>query len=172
MIVPTSKEIKMKPDDFIVSKTDIKGRIVYCNAAFMQFSGYFEEELLGHTHNMIRHPDMPRAVFRLMWNNLLQGDEFFGFIKNLCKNGSFYWTYANVFLNYDADSQLKGYMSTRRYPPAEGVEFIKDLYQQMIEIESQYDGNREAMDASTNLLLETVSIDGEGYDEYVCSYFK
>ncbi len=172
MVVPTSKEKKLKPDDLIVSKTDKKSRITYCNGAFMEFSGYFEEELLGQSHNLIRHPDMPRAVFRSMWNNLQQGNEFFGFVKNLRKDGGFYWVYANVFLNYDEDNQLKGYMSTRRYPPPEGVEFMKDLYQRMIEIESQYDGSREAMDASTNLLAEAVSIDGEGYDEYVCSYFK
>jgi PAS domain S-box-containing protein len=171
MVVPTSKEVKMKPEDMIVSKTDIKGHITYCNDAFMEFAGYYEEELLGQSHSIIRHPDMPRAVFRLLWNKLHEEEEFFGFIKNMCKDGSFYWTYSNIFLNFGAENELLGYMSVRRYPPVEGVEFFQNLYQKMLEVESQYEGSREGMDASWSLLQEVVSEKG-GYDQYVCSYFK
>jgi len=69
-ITPTSVEKVMREDDFIVSKTDLKGRITYGNRVFVEFSGYEEEELLGAQHNIIRHPDMPRAVFKLLWDTI------------------------------------------------------------------------------------------------------
>ncbi len=171
MVVPTSKEKKLQPDDMIVSKTDTKGKIIYCNDAFMKYSGYFEEELMNQSHNLIRHPDMPRSVFRFMWNNLQKEDEFLGFVKNLRKDGGYYWVFANVFLNFDSNNNLLGYMSTRRYPHPEGVEFFQEIYRQMIDIESRYEGSREAMDASLNYLQEAVATKG-GYNEFVCSYFK
>lgn len=136
MVVPTYKEVKMQPEDLNVSKTDVKGNITYCNDAFMQFAGYLEEELLGKSHNLVRHPDMPRAVFRLMWNKLEEEEEYFGFIKNIARNGSFYWSYANIFLNFGVENDLLGFTSVRRYPPAEGIEFFQEVYQQMLEVES------------------------------------
>ncbi len=75
----TAQEILMNKHDFIVSKTDAKGKITYCNRIFIEFSGYAEAELLGQPHNIIRHPDMPRSVYRFMWHTLQQGDEFFGY---------------------------------------------------------------------------------------------
>ncbi len=171
MVVPTSKEIKMKPEDLIVTKTDKKGRIIYCNDAFMEFSGYTEEELLGQTHNIIRHPDMPRAVFRLMWDNLQEKNEFFAVIKNMRKEGGFYWTFAHVLPVFDLNNLLIGYMSTRRYPYPEVVEVFQALYQRMIEVESQYSHSHEAMDASNQLLQDLVTEKG-GYDEFICDYYK
>ena len=171
MAVSTSKEIKMKPEDLIVTKTDVKGRITYCNDAFMEFSGYGEEELLGQTHNIIRHPDMPRAVFRLMWNKLQEGDEFFGVIKNMRKGGGFYWVFSHVIPVFDLGNLLIGYMSARRYPRPEVVEVFQALYQQMIEVESQYSNSSEAMDASNQLLQDLVAEKG-GYDEFICDHYK
>ena len=172
MAVSPSKEIKMKPEDMLVSKTDNKDRYTYCNDAFMTFSGFSEEEILGQHNDLIRHADTPEAIFRLMWNKLQQGDEFFGVNKNLCKNGHYYWSYVNVFVNYDANNQLIGYMSTRRCPPPEAIDFFNELYPQMIEIESQYNDSSEGIDASYNFMNEAISKGGMGYDEYVCSYFK
>lgn len=171
MIVPTSRELKLQPEDLIVTKTDITGHIIYCNDAFMEFSGYNEEELLGQSHNIIRHPDMPRTLFRLLWNKLQEENEFFGIIKNMCKDGGFYWTFANISLNFNMDSKLLGYMSTRRYPPPEAVEFFQLLYAKMIDLESQCGNSQEAMDASNQLLQEVVAEKG-GYDEFVCDYYK
>jgi PAS domain S-box-containing protein len=86
-IQATQDEKKLAEEDFIVSKTDISGRITYANRIFMHIAGYSERDLLGIQHNIIRHPDMPRGVFRFMWNTLKAGDEFFGFAKNLCADG-------------------------------------------------------------------------------------
>ena len=171
MIEPTQKERKMKPDDLIVTKTDLKGKIIYCNDAFMEYAGFYEEELLGQPHNIIRHPDMPHSVFRLMWEHLQHGEEFVGFIKNLCKDGGHYWTYASVMLNFDLHDELVGYMSVRRAPPENAIEYFAPLYKEMLEIESKFDGKRQAMDESYQLLQSVASSKG-GYDEFVCSYFQ
>ena len=82
-IQPTSHEKVMRADDFIVSKTDIKGRITYGNRVFIEYSGYSEKELLGTQHNIIRHPDMPRGVFKFLWDNIAAGKEVFAYVKNL-----------------------------------------------------------------------------------------
>ncbi len=171
MVKTTSLEKKMQPDDMIVSKTDTKGRITYCNNTFIDFSGYNEEELLGQPHNIIRHPDMPRAVFRFMWETLQQENEFFGFVKNLRKDGGFYWVFANVTPSFNGDSCLLGYFSVRRYPQPDAVELLQHLYQRMCEIEAQHSSSQQAMDASTEILLEAVADHG-GYNEFVCSYYK
>lgn len=89
-ITPTRNERVMREDDFIVSKTDLKGRITYGNEIFIEFSGYTEQELLGSQHNIIRHPDMPRAAFKLAWDTIQAGREFFAYVKNMSKDGGFY----------------------------------------------------------------------------------
>ena len=90
-VTPTQHERLMREGDFIVSKTDLKGRITYCNRIFIEFSGFTESELLGAPHNLIRHPDMPRGVFQLLWDTLANGDEIFAYVKNMSKDGGFYW---------------------------------------------------------------------------------
>jgi PAS domain S-box-containing protein len=171
METPETKELKMKPDDLIVTKTDKKGRIIYCNDTFMEFSGYYEEELLGQPHNVIRHGSMPRAVFRLMWERLKEENEFVGVVKNRRKNDGFYWTFANIMPNFNAENEMVGYMSVRRCPPPEAIAFFDSLYVRMNDVESQFSDSREAMNASTDILMEAVAEKG-GYDEFVCSYYK
>ncbi|MCU7947140.1 MAG: PAS domain-containing protein, partial [Candidatus Thiodiazotropha sp. (ex Cardiolucina cf. quadrata)] len=100
-ITPTNHETVMDDGDFIVSKTDLKGHITYANRVFMRMAQYKESELLGVQHNIIRHPDMPRGVFRLLWNTIESGKECFAYVKNMSKNGDFYWVYANVTVDYD-----------------------------------------------------------------------
>ena len=157
----------MKPDDFIVSKTDAKGRITYCNRIFIEFSGYDEAELLGQPHNIIRHPDMPRSVYRFMWHTLQQGEEFFGYVKNRRKNGDFYWVLANVTPSYDADDNLLGYYSVRRCPERSAIKLIEPLYQRMIEEESQHDSAQQAMDASMQILNDFIDESGQEYNELI-----
>lgn len=171
MVTPNNKELKMKETDFIVSKTDVKGHITYCNDAFMEFTGIYEEELLGKPHNIIRHPDMPRAIFRLMWQTLAKENEFFGFIKDLRKNGGFYWNFANVTPSFSAESKLHGYFAVRRYPMPDGIEFFQALYQQMCEVESGINNDQEAMDASIKILDDAVQDKG-GYNEFICSFYR
>ncbi|MDD4944078.1 MAG: PAS domain-containing protein, partial [Rhodoferax sp.] len=113
-VTPTRQERLMRDDDFIVSKTDLKGRITYCNRIFVEFSGYSEHELLGAQHNIVRHPDMPRGVFKFLWDTLEIRKECFAYVKNMSKDGSFYWVFANITPDFDVHGEPQGYFSVRR----------------------------------------------------------
>jgi PAS domain S-box-containing protein len=165
-ITPTSVEKVMREDDFIVSKTDLKGRITYGNRIFIEFSGYTEQELLGTQHNVIRHPDMPRAVFKLLWDTIQAKRECNAFVKNMAKDGSFYWVFANVTPSFDRDGNVTGFFSVRRKPRASGVKTASDLYRAMLEAE-QRAGAKDAIAASTKILTDLLAEKGMSYDELV-----
>lgn len=165
-ITPTSKELVMRENDFIVSKTDPKGRISYGNQIFIEFSGYTEKELLGAQHNIIRHPDMPRAVFKLLWDTVSQGKEIFAFVKNMAKDGAFYWVYANVTPDYDQDNNISGYFSVRRKPNPEAIKAVSSLYAQMLEVEKNA-GAKNAIEASSKLLIDFLDEKRLSYEELV-----
>ncbi len=131
-IVPTEKEIVMRDDQFIVSKTDTKGRITYVNRVFIEISGFVEPELIGYQHNVIRHPDMPRGVFKLLWSSIQEGKEIFAYVKNLCRDGSYYWVLANVTPSLDVNGNIIGYYSVRRKPNPRALSIVSDLYRRML----------------------------------------
>lgn len=168
-IAPTAVERKMREDDFIVSKTDLKGHITYGNRIFIEFSGFTEAELLGGQHNIIRHPDMPRAMFQLLWNDIQDGREHFTYLKNLAKDGSYYWVFANITPSFDHDGRIIGYFSVRRKPKDEGVRFFTDLYRTMLEAEHRA-GPNEAIAASTRILDSLLAEKSTSYDRFVLSF--
>ncbi len=96
-VIPIDQEYNFE-EGMIVSSTDLKGIITYANRKFCEIAGYCKEELVGSNHNMIRHPDMPRAAFEELWSTLHAGKEWEGIVKNLRKDGMYYWVYA--YLNY------------------------------------------------------------------------
>ncbi len=163
---PTDREKVMREDDFIVSKTDTKGIITYGNQIFIEFSGYSEEELIGAPHSIIRHPDMPRAVFKLLWDTISQGKEIFAYVKNMSKDGSFYWVFTNVTPSYDTHGNIIGYYSVRRKPKASGVAVASQVYKAMLEAE-QKAGPAKAIEASTKLLVDILTEKGLSYEELV-----
>lgn len=165
-IIPTSREKIMRENDFIVSKTDLTGRITYGNRIFIEFSGYSEEALLGAQHNIIRHPDMPRGVFRLLWDTLHQEQEIFAFVKNMAADGAFYWVFANVTPDYDSNGKVIGYFSVRRKPRAEAISTISQVYKQMLEIEKSA-GAKSAPQASIKFLVDFLKQKGTTYEELV-----
>ncbi len=165
-IQPTDNEIRMRENDFIVSKTDLKGRITYGNRTFIEFSGYTEAELLGAPHNLIRHPDMPRGVFKFLWDTLEQKRECFAYVKNLTKTGSFYWVFANITPSHNARGQVDGYYSVRRAPKPAAITKIAAIYKLML-AEEQRAGVRSACDASLELLSKTLADQGLSYEEFI-----
>ena len=167
-IVPKDKEIVMREEDFIVSKTDLKGRITYGNQTFIQFSGFEESQILGIQHNVIRHPDMPRAVFKLLWGSIQEGKEIFAYVKNICKDGSFYWVIANVTPSVNESGQVLGYYSVRRKPNPRAIPVISDLYRKMLEEERRV-GARDAIDASTKMMHQYLNEKGMSYEQFVLS---
>jgi len=167
-VAPSSKERVMRENDFIVSKTDTKGAITYGNRIFIEFSGYDENELIGTQHNIIRHPDMPRAIFKLLWDTLAQGKEISAYVKNMAKDGSFYWVFANVTPDFDERGNISGYYSVRRKPKAEALKVVSGLYQAMLEAE-QKAGARDAIAASTKILVNLLAEKSISYDEFIFS---
>jgi PAS domain S-box-containing protein len=172
VITPNNNERKLADEDFIVSKTDISGRITYANRIFMQIAGFPESQLLGLQHNIIRHPDMPRGVFRFLWNTLKAGDEFLGFVKNICADGGYYWVFANITPDFDGNGKLQGYYSVRRNPPRSALKAIIPIYQEMLSIEKN-SSVKEAPDKSLAYLFDVVNQSGlKTYNNLMLSLYK
>lgn len=135
----TQREYAFPAGQAPVSTTDLQGRILYCNPAFIEVSGYTREELLGQPHNMIRHPDMPEEAFRDMWQTIESGQPWSGLVKNRRKNGDHYWVMANVTPLLDGDRPV-GYMSVRTLPDRQQVSEAETLYARMREAASRGGG--------------------------------
>jgi len=160
----TNKELKMKSDEFIVSKTDTKGKITYCNEIFMKMAGYEENELLGKPHSIIRHPDMPKVVFKLLWDRINQKEEIFAYVKNLSKDGGYYWVFANVTASVDMRGNIIGHYSVRIKPNEDAVKLMTSVYAQMVDLE-----RTGGMEASLKFLTDLLTEKGVSYDELVIS---
>ena len=167
---PTSNEYQLKPDALIVTKTDLKGRITYANEYFLTISVLEEQDCLDKPHNLIRHPDMPKAVFRLLWDTLKKGDEFFGIIKNMSTDGSYYWVFANITPSYDENNNIIGYFSVRRFANKTLVNTMSHLYVKMRQVEKSYSDDKSAIEASTKILTEFIDEQGVSYNEYLISF--
>ena len=153
---------EMQENDFIVSKTDLKGRITYVNKIFIEMGEYSEEELLGKPHSIVRNPDTPKAVFKLLWEMVQAGDEIFAFVVNKTKNGNDYWVYANVTPSVDANGRTVGYYSVRRKPSAAALQIIKPLYSQMLNAERS-----GGVTAGTKVLTDLLHEKGMDYNELI-----
>ena len=167
-IQPTNVEKVMRENDFIVSKTDTTGVITYCNQIFMEFAKYEEHELLGQQHNIIRHPDMPRCVFKLLWDTVKQGKEINAYVKNMAKDGSYYWVDANITPVVDSKGTLQGYYSVRRKPDEQKLNKVKALYNTLLDEEKKH-GGKNGLQASENLLNGILKEKGMTYEEFIFS---
>jgi len=168
-VQPTSRERFFPEEDIIVSKTDLKGRITYANRTFLDVALYTEEEVLGKPHNIIRHPDMPRCVFKLLWDTLEMRKEIFAYVKNMAKNGDFYWVFAHVTPTFDAAGNVIGYHSNRRLPERKQVELFGDIYRQLLAEEQRHGDWRTGMEAAGKMLEKMVSAQGMAYEEFIFS---
>lgn len=132
------EEIKFSKKKFIVSKTDLKGNIIFINKNFSDVSGYSEEELIGAPHNILRHPDMPQAVFFLVWKTLLSGRPISGVVKNLAKNGKYYWVIADLEPKFNPQGDIVALTAFRRAAPDHVIEAAEELYATMLAIEKKH----------------------------------
>jgi len=166
-VMRTNIERTFHKDEIIVTKTDLKGHITYANQVFLRVAGYTEKEILGQPHNIIRHPDMPRCVFKLLWDTIEAKREIFAYVLNLAKNGDHYWVFAHVTPTFDVNGNTVGYHSTRRLPKPASVAAIEPVYRMLLEEESRHSTKQEGMQASTALLLDTLQAKKLEYDEFV-----
>ena len=157
-----NKEHMVEESAFLVSKTDLKGRITYCNEPFLKIVGAKQHELLGKPHNIIRHPDMPRAVFKLLWERIKNREEIFAYVKNKSFDGGYYWVFANITTSLDVHNNPVGYYSVRRKPNPKAIEVIEPIYQKLLSVEKS-----GGMDASMNFLTEFLKEKNVSYDEFV-----
>jgi aerotaxis receptor len=114
---------------FLVSETDAKGTILFANDDFCKIAEYTIDELIGNPHNMVRHPDMPKAAFKSLWDTVQKGEIWTGYVKNATKSGGFYWVYATVYPFESCDGS-KGYLSCRRKPSKAEIEEHEALYKE------------------------------------------
>ena len=166
-VVPSGRLRRWGTDEIIVSKTDLRGHITYANDVFVRVSAYSEDELLGAPHSIIRHPDMPRAVFHLLWQTIERGDEIFAFVNNLAADGDNYWVLAHVTPSFDAGRRIVGYHSHRRCPDDGQIAEIEPLYRTLLAEEKRHTTAKAQVEAGRALLDRTLAEAGVSYEEFV-----
>ncbi len=134
-VKPINEEYKIPEGGVIISQTDTKGNITYVNKKFQEVSGYTKKELIGKPHSIIKHPDMPKTVFDKMWDNLKSGQAFNGIIKNLRKDGRYYWIELEIIPLRDDNENITGYISVARPASEKDIYENEETYFSMLEAE-------------------------------------
>jgi len=167
-VLITGSERFFKDDEIIVSKTNLKGRITYANRMFLDIAGYSEKDVIGQPHSLIRHPDMPRCIFKLLWNTVQEGKEIFAYVVNRCKNGDHYWVYAHVTPSFDSNGKVIGYHSNRRVPDRKVLdEAVIPLYRELKEVEQNRDNRKQGLEDSQAMVSAFLAERSMAYDEFV-----
>ncbi|MCJ8324563.1 MAG: PAS domain-containing protein [Rhizobiales bacterium] len=157
-------------DDIIVSKTDLKGHLTYTNNIFLDISGYTEHETIGQPHSLIRHPEMPRSIFNLLWQTIAGGNEIFAYVNNRSKCGDNYWVYAHVTPSWNDNNEIIGYHSNRRVPDRKILDqHIIPLYDQLKAEEDKQANRKQGMMDGSSLLRNVLKDAGIAYDEFIAT---
>ncbi|MBU1641961.1 PAS domain-containing protein [bacterium] len=160
---PIDKQVSLDKYKYILSRTDEKGTIEFGNEYFYEISGYTASEMIGQPHNMIRHPDMPKVIFKLMWDRLKQGKNIFAVVKNLAKDGSFYWVTTKFEIRKNPMSNtISGYMAYRQATRPKAIEQISKLYKELIAIEES-----SGVEASEKYFIGYLESKRMTYDEFI-----
>jgi len=161
--LPTGVEIKVDTKKLIVSKTDLKGKIIYGNDYFTEISGYKENELIHAPHNILRHPDMPRAIFNLMWQHLHSGRNIMLVVKNMTKYGNHYWVTTDFDIKRNSNTgKPEYYIAFRQAAPRHVIEEMENIYSKLLEIEHEH-----GMDASILYFEAYLEEKGMNYDQFI-----
>lgn len=165
----TETEILFEQDEIIVSKTNLQGKLTYANDVFCRVAEMSTDEVLGQPHNIIRHPDMPKAVFKLLWETIQTGSELFAYVKNKSKTGKYYWVLAHVTPSFDGTGELDGYHSNRRMPDPNEIETISTLYREIKAEEDNHKNPKDGLEAGYSLLQKHIQEKDMSYSEFVWS---
>jgi PAS domain S-box-containing protein len=160
---PIDNEIKLSTKRYIVSKTDAKGIIEYGNDYFVEISGYTEAELIGQPHNIVRHPDMPKIVFKMMWDRINKGQNIMAVVKNMAKDGSYYWVVTEFEPKIDSiTNEIISHTAFRKAAPQKAIDVMMPIYQKLLEIEKT-----GGMEASEKYLRGFLEDNKTTYDEFI-----
>ncbi len=158
-------------DEIIVSKTDLKGRLTYTNDVFLRIADYTESECLGQPHSMIRHPEMPRCIFKLLWDTIQGGKEIFAYVVNRAANGDHYWVIAHVTPSRNSSGNIIGYHSNRRVPARPFLDdTIIPLYKSLLAEEHRHSDRKVGLDASFGMLCNLMKKNNMEYDEFISTF--
>ena len=133
---PLDEEFKFS-EGLIVTSTDLKGIITYANRKFCEIAGYTKSELTGKNHNIVRHPDMPKAAFKELWDTIQAGKEWTGVVKNLRKDGKYYWVFSYISPIFNNAGEIIGYTAARRPASENEIRECTPLYREMLKEENQ-----------------------------------
>ena len=161
-IFQKKKEKKLDPNRYLLSVTDTKGNIVRVNDYFIEVCSYTRDELIGSPHNIVRHPDMPRTIFYLMWKYLKNGQNVTAVVKNKTKDNKYYWIIADIEVRKDEQGNIDRYIAFRQAAPKKIVKIIEPLYQELLKIE-----RRDGMKASVKYFLDHISKEAGDYNSYI-----
>ncbi len=162
-VAPKNVEREFGIDEIFFSTTDLKGIIQYGNEVFTRLSGYEFEEIVGSPHNIVRHPDMPKIIFKLLWDYIQSGKPIVAYVKNMAKDGTYYWVVAAVFPIFDRRGNKQKYLSIRIKPTSEIFNLIPDLYKKLLEVEKE-----SGVEASFEYLQKFLKEKGfRDYDDFM-----
>ncbi|GIJ95089.1 PAS domain-containing protein [Capnocytophaga stomatis] len=161
--LPIDREVVWDKSEIIVSETDIYGRIVEVNDAFCDVSGYSIIEMIGQPHSIVRHPDMPQIIFKMLWDNLKSESNFVGVIKNLAKSGEYYWVIADFIIRKDVLGNVTNYIARRKSVSKDVVDnHIAPLYETLLRLEKV-----GGMELSSRFLKNYLDKEGKNYISFV-----
>lgn len=159
---PVDHEIILDPNKVLLSITDTKGVIEYGNEDYVEVSGYEEFELVGSQHNIVRHPDMPKVVFKLMWDRLQKEENIVAIVKNMAKTGRYYWVMTDFVVRKDEQGNVTGYKAFRKPAPRKAVEAMIPFYKKLRDIE-----DFRGVDASLNFFNGYFEGRDTNYDDFI-----
>jgi len=163
----TGRERTFPDDEIIVSKTDRGGRLTYVNDVFLSVSGYTEDEVITRPHSIIRHPEMPRCIFKLLWDTIQAGQEIFAYVNNRAKSGDHYWVFAHVTPTRNLQGDIVGYHSNRRSPRRGALAKVVPLYAALLAIEANAADRAHGLEASLQHLTALLAREGKTYEQFV-----
>jgi PAS domain S-box-containing protein len=161
------KEVSISSKDILITRTDHAGVMNYGNDSFLRISGYSKDEVIGSKHNLVRHPDMPKVIFHLMWKSIKKRKNITAIIKNLTKDGSYYWVITDFKTQEDYSGAIQNHIAYRRAVPRSALEVIEPFYDTLLRIETDH-----GMNASLIYLKRYFQERDVTYNEFVAELLK
>ena len=162
---PIDREVQWDKTKTLISETDVKGTITNVNDVFCAVAHYSASELIGQPHNLIRHPDMPKLIFKLLWDNLKVGNNFVGVIKNLAKTGEYYWVVTDFEMRRDAMGNITHYIGRRKSVPEAAINnYLAPFYESLLKMEKI-----GGVELSSRFFMNYLTKQGKDYIDFVIS---